>query len=179
MAEAATKLLHAERASIFLWDRSSHTLVGRPALGVEAGELRIPDDSARRPVVQTGQPRVDADIAADQREIDRRVDQKLKFQTRSLVCVPLRGRKGDLFGAFEVLNKVGGNFTPEDEQALTELAAHAGLALENTQEWEQLIASRKQVADSAAEGVQLVGQCPPIDALRSTIRRVADTELAV
>ena len=34
MAEAATRLLEADRASIFLWDRHSHTLVGRPALGV-------------------------------------------------------------------------------------------------------------------------------------------------
>ena len=181
MASAATKLLAAERASIFLWDKSSYTLVGRPALGVEGGELRIPDDAGVvGQVVQTGQPRrVDADIAADQREIDRRVDQKLKFQTRTLVCVPLRGRKGDLFGAFEVLNKISGNFTADDEQALTELAAHAALALENTQEWEQLLAARKQIADSAAEGVQLIGQCPPIEALRSTIRRVADTDLAV
>ena len=181
MAEAATKLLVAERASIFLWDQATHTLVGRPALGVPGGELRIPDDSGIvGQVVQSGQPRrVDADIAEDQREIDRRVDQKLKFQTRTLLCVPLRSRKGELFGAFEVLNKIGGNFSLDDEQALTELAAHAGLALENTQEWEQLLASRKQIADSAAEGVQLIGQCPPIDALRSTIRRVADTELAV
>ena len=59
---------------------------------------------------------------------------ELKFQTRSLLCVPLRGRKGELFGAFEVLNKLGGNFTADDEQALTELAAHAAVALENTQQ---------------------------------------------
>src|SRR5207244_3536396 len=45
LAEAATKLLGAERASIFLWDRARHTLVGRPALGVGGDELRIPDDA--------------------------------------------------------------------------------------------------------------------------------------
>ena len=44
MAEAATRLLAADRASIFLWDRPNHTLVGRPALGSPDGELRIPDD---------------------------------------------------------------------------------------------------------------------------------------
>ena len=38
-AEASAKLLDAERASIFLWDKTTHTLVGRPALGVEGGEL--------------------------------------------------------------------------------------------------------------------------------------------
>ena len=35
----------ADRASIFLWDRPNRMLVGRPALGVDGGELRIPDDS--------------------------------------------------------------------------------------------------------------------------------------
>ena len=35
------------------------------------------------------------------------------------------------------------------------------------------------MADEAAAGVQLVGRCPAIEALRSTIARVADTELAV
>jgi transcriptional regulator with GAF, ATPase, and Fis domain len=181
MAEASTRLLRAERASIFLWDRATHTLVGRPALGVEGGELRITDDTGIvGQVIHSGEPRrVDADVADDQREIDRRVDQRLKFQTRSLVCVPLRGQSGELFGAFEVINKVGGNFTPDDEQALTELAAHAAVALENTQQWEQLIAARQQVADQAEQGVRLIGECPAIQALRSTINRVADTDLAV
>jgi putative methionine-R-sulfoxide reductase with GAF domain len=134
MAEASTKLLHAQRASIFLWDRTTHTLVGRPALGVEGGELRVPDDAGIvGQVIQTGQARrVDADFKDEQRDIDRRVDQRLKFQTRSLICVPLRGRSGELFGAFEVLNKIDGNFSADDEQALAELAEHteveAGIA---------------------------------------------------
>ena len=110
---------------------------------------------------------------------DRRVDQRLKFQTRSLLCVPLRGRTGELFGAFEVLNKVGGNFTDDDEQTLSELATHAAAALENTQQWEQLLAAQRQIADTAEQGVRLIGECPKIQALRSTISRVADTELAV
>src|SRR5690606_16931254 len=42
MAEASTRLLNAERASIFLWDRTKKELVGRPALGVDNNELRIP-----------------------------------------------------------------------------------------------------------------------------------------
>jgi Nif-specific regulatory protein len=181
MAEASTKLLAAERASIFLWDRARRTLVGRPALGVEGGELRIPDDTGVvGQVIHTGLARrVDADVAEEQRDIDRRVDQRLKFQTRSLVCVPLRSRKGDMLGAFEVINKLGGNFTEEDEQALIELAAHAALALENTQQLERLLAARQQMAEQAEERVQLIGSCAAIQALRSTISRVAETDLAV
>lgn len=181
MAEASTKLLRAERASIFLWDKTTRTLVGRPALGVEGGELRIPDDAGIvGQVVRSGEPRrVDADIASEQQAIDRRTDQRLKFQTRSLLCVPLRGKGGELFGAFEVINKIGGDFTSEDEQTLVEFASHAALALENSQQWEELLAARRQIADAAEQGVRLIGECPPIQALRSTVTRVADTDLAV
>jgi transcriptional regulator with GAF, ATPase, and Fis domain len=181
MAETAIRLLSAERASIFLWDKANRTLVGRPALGVEGGELRIPDDAGIvGQTVQSGEPRrVDADVAIEQREIDRRVDRNLKFETRSLLAVPLRGSSGELFGAFELINKIGGNFTDEDQEALTELAAHAAVALENTQELEKLLSTKRQVAEQAAQGVQLIGNAPAIAALRSTVRRVAETELAV
>ncbi len=89
MAEASTALLGAERASIFLWDKTSRTLVGRPALGVEGGELRIPDDAGVvGDVVHSGQTRrVDEDLEQDQGQINRAVDQQLEFQTRSLLCI--------------------------------------------------------------------------------------------
>jgi Nif-specific regulatory protein len=178
MAEAATKLLKADRASIFLWDRPNHTLVGRPALGVKGGELRIPDDSGVvGQVVASGEPlRIGA---AEQGPIYRQVDRELGYQTRTLLCVPLRGSKGELFGAFEVINKLTGDFTIDDQQALIELAGHAAIALENTQQFEQLLSRHRHIVEQAAEGVQLIGESPAIEALRSTIRRVADTELAI
>ncbi len=182
IAEAATRLLGAERASLFLWDRATKTLVGRPALGVEGDELRIPEDTGIvGQVIRTGEPRR-VDLDEGQQEIDRRVDKQLGYQTRTLLCVPLRGRGGKLFGAFELINKLSGNFTDDDEAALLDLAAHAAVALENTennQQYEQLLKKRNQMADEAASGVQLIGLSPAIVALRSTVARVADTDLAV
>ncbi|MGA2059582.1 MAG: sigma-54-dependent Fis family transcriptional regulator [Thermoguttaceae bacterium] len=179
MAEAATRLLAADRASIFLWDRTNHTLVGRPALGIPGGELRIPDDrGVVGQVIQSGEPRR-VDVAIEPQAIDRRVDTQLHYQTRTLLCVPLRGREGELFGAFELINKLSGSFTIEDEEALVELAAHAAVALENAQDRQILLSANRQIAQQAAERVRLIGESPAIDALRSIIRRVADTDLAV
>ncbi len=178
MAEAATKLLKADRASIFLWDRPNHTLVGRPALGVKGGELRIRDDSGVvGQVVHDGQQR--RIKAADQAQINRQVDRDTGYQTRNLLCVPLRGSGGELFGAFEVINRLAGDFSADDEAALVELAARAAIALENTQQFEQLLSRHRHIVEQAAEGVRQLGQSPAIEALRSTIRRVADTELAI
>lgn len=179
MAETATQLLGADRASIFLWDRASHTLVGRPALGVEQGELRIPDDrGVVGQVIRTGQPlRVDA--ATEPEKIDHQVDSQLGYKTTTLLCVPMRSRSGELLGAFELINSLTGAFTAEDEAALIELAGHAAIALENAQDRENLLSTSRQITEQAAERVQLIGESPAIEALRSIIRRVADTDLAV
>ncbi|MBI2479648.1 MAG: sigma-54-dependent Fis family transcriptional regulator [Planctomycetia bacterium] len=178
MAETSTRLLNAERASIFLWDRANKMLVGRPALGVEGGELRISDTTGIvGQVIHSGRPaRVDRH---EQNEIDRRVDNKLGFHTRTLLCVPLVGGKGKMLGACELINKREGEFTDADEEALIELAGHAAIALENTHEHEQLVKVRDQAADEGQQGAQLIGSCAKIEALRSTIRRVSSTDLAV
>ena len=53
------------------------------------------------------------------------------------------------------------------------------MALENAQDRQQLLSANRQIADEAAQKVRLIGQSPAIEALRSIIRRVADTDLAV
>ncbi|MEK6237034.1 MAG: sigma 54-interacting transcriptional regulator, partial [Planctomycetales bacterium] len=179
MAEAATRLLNADRASIFLWDRASKTLVGRPALGVEEGELRIPEDAGVvGAVVQTGQARR-VGYEEDQHEIDRDVDQRLGYQTRNLLCVPLDAADGERLGAFEVINKTDGLFTKQDEEALGELAGHAATALENAQEREGLLDAQRQMTEQAASRAQLIGESPPVAALRTKIEKVAATDLSV
>ena len=179
MAEAATRLFGADRASIFLWDRPNHILVGRPALGVKDNELRIPDDrGVVGRVIQTGQPyRADATVGAAL--IDHQVDAQLGYRTRTLLCVPLRGASGELFGAFELINKLEGNFSDEDQEALVELSSLAAIALENAQDRQDLLSINRRIVQEAAQGVRLIGESPAIVALRSVIRRVADTDLAV
>ena len=180
MAKAATDLLEADRASIFLWDRANHCLIGRPALGVTGGELRVAEDrGVVGRVLQSGQPvRVDNSTQPD--AIDHSVDTQTGYRTCTLLGVPMQTRSGERFGVFELINKRhSGTFTLDDEEALIELAAHAAAALENAQDRQKLIATNRQIVDQAAEGVRLIGDCPAIQSLRSIVRRVAETDLAV
>ncbi|MCA9214020.1 MAG: sigma-54-dependent Fis family transcriptional regulator [Planctomycetales bacterium] len=179
MAETSTTLLRAERASIFLWDRQNKILVGRPALGVDDNELRIPDDTGIvGQVVHSGDLRR-VDEGSGDEDISRDVDDQTGFSTRNLLCVPLRDRKNAILGAFEMINKIDGNFTKEDEAGLVELAGHAAIALENTQQLQSLLDSKKQLAQQAAGEVQLIGESPPMQKLRNTVERVANTDLAI
>lgn len=179
IAEAARQLLKADRASIFLWDKVNQVLVGRPALGAPDGQLRLRDDRGVVGwVVHHGRPRR-VDAALEPKAIDRHVDRQLHYQTRTILCVPLCSRTGEIFGAFEALNKMEGAFTAEDEAALTELAVQAAIALENAQDRRRLLTATRTIAVEAAERLKLLGESPAMEAIRETIRRVADTDLSV
>jgi Nif-specific regulatory protein len=181
IAEASTRLLRAERATIFLPEANGQMLIGKPALGVEDGTLRIPASAGVvGQVLKSAQPvRVDEDISDEQKQINRDIDQQLGFQTRTLVCVPLLGTDKKVIGAFEVINRTHGNFTDDDEVALTELAAHAAVAIETTRHVEKLATSKSHIADQAAGSVELIGNCDLIKKLKQTLAKIANTDLAI
>jgi Nif-specific regulatory protein len=181
IAEASTRLLGAERATIFLPNSNNTELIGKPALGVEDGTLRIPIGAGVvGQVISSGEPaRVDEDISSEQKQIDRSVDEQLGFQTRTLLCVPMKNAEGKTIGAFELINRNEGNFTDQDEAALEELAAHATIAIDTTQHVEHLETVRHTIATQAADEVNLIGESAGIEKLKSTIERVANTELAI
>ncbi|MEL7499947.1 MAG: sigma-54-dependent Fis family transcriptional regulator [Planctomycetota bacterium] len=181
IAETSTRLLGAERATIFLPDASGQQLIGKPATGVEGGEITIPINAGVvGQVMQTGTPaRVDDDVRDEQQQIHREIDEQLNFQTRNLLCVPMLNVDGKTIGAFELINRLEGNFTDRDESALMELAAHATVAIDNTQHVEHLVISRQAVAAEAAGQVEMIGECDAIIELKKTIERVAGTELVV
>jgi len=179
IAEAATRLMECDRASIFLWDRAGHSLVGRPALGMPGGELRIPDDQGVvGQVLRTGLP-LRADPQLHPEWIDHQVDSTTGYRTRSVLAAPLRSRSGEVFGVFELLNKHQGRFTAEDETGLGDLAAQAAVALENARDRQQLISAHRRLVDAAREGTELLGQSAAMEAIRSSILRIADTDLPV
>ena len=181
IAEASTRLIKSERATIFLPDANHKELIGKPALGVEGGVLRIPINAGVvGQVMSTGEAaRVDEDISSEQKQIDRSVDQQLGFETRTLLCVPMKNEAGKTIGAFELINRLEGNFTDRDEAALMELASHATIAIDTTQHVEHLETVCRTVATQAADEVNLIGDSAGMQKLKSTVERVADTDLAI
>ncbi len=178
MARAAADLLEADRASIFLWDKTAKQLVAHPALGIEQ-PLRVPEDAgvAGRVLRSLLPMRWDRSDPSD--AVDRRVDNLVKYRTDSLIAVPMLDARGKAIGVFEVLNHKQGAFSEEDESALVELAKHASAALTNTQQLQQLMQIRDRLTRDAVNQVPLIGHDPSMDSLRSTIHRVANTDLAV
>lgn len=181
IAKEATRLLESERSSIFIWDREHKQVVACPALGVEGNTLRLPDDvGIVGDVIHSGKT-IRVDEAYNDERFDPSVDKSSGFRTHNLLCVPLRNNAGELIGAFEVMNKEKGkaDYDDADAQSLEELGVQAATALENTREIEQLSRSRDQLTEQAKQKVRIIGKSSAISALRSTIERLASTDLPV
>lgn len=179
IAQAATRLLRCDRASIFLWDKAARELVGHPALGMEGKPLRIADDKGLAgAVLKSLQPRR-WDRSDPHDEVDRRVDTSSGYRTDSLLAVPLIDTRNKPMGVFEVINHTDGRFDSQDENDLIELARHASAALANTQQMQRLVQTRDRLTQDAQQQVQLIGDSAEMNALKATITRVGDTDLAV
>lgn len=179
IAREATRLLECDRASIFIWDKEHNEVVARPALGVEGGSLRIPDKTGVvGEVIHSGRL-IRVDDAYHDARFSNAVDASSGYRTRNLICCPLSDHEGKRLGAFEVINKLDGHFTDDDEATVTELAAQVAVALQNTRERETLLRSHRQLTEQVTRGVNIVGESPAINAMRGTIRRLAATDLPV
>lgn len=177
IARQSAELLHSERASIFLWDQGRHELVGRPALGVP--DLRIPDDKGVvGKVVQTGQVEVENRVQASP-SWNPQVDVQSGFRTRSLMCVPLADSAGSRLGALEVLNRIEGDYTDQDVDLLQVLAALTTSVLQSVREREALLRSNAQLQGEARLASHIVGESTALQSLRTTVERVARTDLPV
>ena len=179
IARESARLLDADRASIFLWDRVHHELVACQALGFADGLLRIPD---RLGIVgeclHSGTPICVDDAYADVR-FNRQVDLESGYKTRNLLCVPLRDATGQVIGVFELINKRLGDFLEEDQQSLSELGVHAATALGRVRELEHLDRRHKHLTEQVTQGVTIIGKSAAISVLRGTVERLAATELPI
>lgn len=128
VAQEATRLMNADRASIFLLDREKRMLWAPVALGIEPIQFDARLGIAGS-VALSGNTMNVADAQHDSRfyaDIDNRVG----YQTKTILATPLRNTSGEILGTFEVLNKRRGTFTAEDETLIKVLAEHAATAIE-------------------------------------------------
>ena len=179
IAEESARLLGADRASIFIRDVDQRTLIACPALGVEGGKLFLPDNKGIvGDAIQSGKPIVVDDAYSDAR-FDQTVDKQTGYKTRNLLCIPLFDADGGVIGAFELINKLDGDFTDDDLVAVHDFGIHTSIAIKNTRELENLVRSNQNLSERVSSAVTIIGEDESIVALRGTIERLANTDLPV
>lgn len=104
MMDEAKQLLGADVASVFLVDHATKELVSHVNSTNEV--LRIPISTGiAGHVASTGESLIIKDVYKDPR-FSPAMDKKTSFRTRSMMCVPLRAKKGGVIGVAQLINKV-------------------------------------------------------------------------
>ncbi|MBI4460528.1 MAG: sensor domain-containing diguanylate cyclase [Acidobacteria bacterium] len=120
--------------SLLLVDEKTGELYFEIAVGEGAEVLKQmrlqADEGIAGWVVKSGEPLVVANVSQDKRFAPR-MDSLTKIQTRSVVCVPVRGRE-KILGVIELVNYVAElNLDEDDLFRLQALADYAAIAIEN------------------------------------------------
>jgi transcriptional regulator with GAF, ATPase, and Fis domain len=185
----APTVMNAERATIFLADYEAKELYSHLAVGLKDSQIRIPWDSGIAGwVFHQGKSLNIADVYNDPR-FYKSVDSQTGFQTKNVLCVPLRTVNGPILGVFQVLNKRAGVFTAIDQEILEILASQAAKAIEQALEWDSLrkraLTPPPAVSETPGPSEQtthlddIVGATPSIEEVRGLIRKVARTDTTI
>lgn len=125
--QAVRTALNCDRASIFLYDGPKDELYSLVATGVEAlrfsVRLGIAGEAARtREVIHV------PDAYADPR-FNPAIDRQTGYRTRNLLTLPLIAPGDELIGVLQVLNKLDGDFSPNDLMLARALGSLTGMAI--------------------------------------------------
>jgi len=127
----ATRLLNAERSTLFLNDEKSGELWSEVGQGLQSIQIRFPNHRGIAGAVFTSGKSINIPYAYADLRFNPAFDKQTGFFTRSILCVPIVNKNGTVIGVTQVLNKRGGPFTNEDESRLRAFTAQISIALEN------------------------------------------------
>jgi len=165
IVQTANDVIKAEAGSVLLVDENSR-LDFTVALGSTAEKLMANkqlisgrlDDGIVGHVARTGEPRLISDCSKDPAFASGagpEIQEKLGFETRSLVCVPMRAR-GEVVGVLELTNRLDGEpFDASDLSSLSVFADDAAAALTNARLYESLEKSYLNTITSLATALDL------------------------
>ena len=151
IAEEARDAVQADRCTVFLYDSKTDELWSKVALGLGSQELRFnASQGLAGHVFRTGETINIKDAYSDER-FNKEIDSKTGYRTNTILCMPIRNIEQKIIGVFQILNKLSGYFTKEDEDILVAIGSSAGISLENAKLFarqQELLEEQKIVFDS-------------------------------
>jgi adenylate cyclase len=131
--EQGCKTVQAEAGTYFKLTDDEKVLQVGSAVGID--ERRLREISFQVGVGISGwvaqyhQPALVVDVRQDNR-FSKQVDMITGFNTRSILCVPVFSQKR-AYGVLEILNRKGGQFSPQDQEFMTLLGRQSAIAYQN------------------------------------------------
>jgi len=165
--DEVTRVLGADRSTLFLLDAAQKELWSKIAQRAEIREIRLPVGKGLAGHVAKTGTAIAVDDAYEDPRFTPETDRATGYRTRSVACAPITTPDGRTIGVLEVMNKLEGVFDPDDVRLLTAFASFSGVAIENARLFEE---NRRKAEEIEALNGQLR------EALERQARRLVQVE---
>jgi len=157
----ASKVMNADRASLFLVDATAGELWSKVAQGEEIREIRFPIGKGIAGWVAQHDELVNIDNAYEDFRFNDDVDRHTGYQTTSILCGPVKNFQGETIGVIQVINKKEGSFQHGDKALFSAFSYQTAIAVENFHLYQKILANHGKtvilldVANSLAQTLDL------------------------
>ncbi len=142
--DEVTKMMHAERGTLYLVDIDKGELWSKIALKAEIKEIRLKIGVGISGYVAKTGELINIKDAYNDSRFDPSTDKRTGYTTRSILCMPIREpvkdeqQVGKIIAVIQILNKIDGVFTKQDEDLLSSLASPIAIAIVNARLYSNL-----------------------------------------
>jgi Nif-specific regulatory protein len=182
---SVTDVVEAEAGSILLIDEETGNLFFEVATGEKGEEVKKFEiemgEGIAGWVAQTGEVLLVPDATKDSRHLHE-VSEKIKFDTKSILCVPLK-LDGVVIGVVEVINKINKpSFTEDDIPILNAFANQAAIAIGNAKLYGRVRDENKDLSDlkeTLAIKHDIIGKSRKMEEVYEVIKKVSKSKASV
>lgn len=127
----ALELTNADRGTLYLVDKNKDEIWSLIATGGDILEIRLKmGEGLAGYVAKYGQTINIKDVKTDSR-FNSAYDNLSGYQTKSMICFPIKNIEEEVVGVLQLLNNRDGEFTNRDEKFLNALSIHSAIAINN------------------------------------------------
>lgn len=146
IVQMASKVMKSDRASLFLVDEEAKSLWSLVAEGHELTRITVPFGSGIAGWVAENRAIQKLDDVYSDERFDQSSDLESGYRTKSMLCGPIFKPQGKLAGVVQVINRREGVFDENDVALFKAFAHQAGVAVENYELCNRLVASNQKLA---------------------------------
>ncbi|MCL2325868.1 MAG: GAF domain-containing sensor histidine kinase [Proteobacteria bacterium] len=148
ISDKTTQLMRAERTTIFLLEKGERGayLSSKIAQGAHVIELELGQGIAG--TVALRRKSMNLKDAYKSPLFEPSFDIASGFKTTSCLCFPIMNMQKDLLGVIQVLNKINGYFTLDDEEMIASICAQIGVSLTQHQFYMSMVLKNAELLEA-------------------------------
>jgi len=144
LTHMGSELANADRCTVWVVDNAKQDLWTKVAEGMDA--FRMPLDSGIvGEAISLKEPLIINDVLSN-KHFNAEVDKQTGYKTRNMMVIPMFNAQNEIIGAFQVINKISGDFNEKDMKYISLAAMYSAetlsaalLAEENSQTQKDMI----------------------------------------